>query len=370
MSSQYFALQRRSMDSLFQITKIHQGKGLGCVALNDIKKGTLILREKPQCFVNQTNNSNRKDQNLSFCFLLSVIFRKLFWQALCCLSVAILWPFCIHSVSILWPFCCLLSWLVTQVWNAISDGEIMKIQGLIKSYSRMNKDDQEEYLKLYNKFKDLNFLTYEEKKHLEKQKKYLQEVFFMSPDQINIFQEIYGIYFTNVYEMGLCLKTSRFNHSCVSNSQVFWNEKYETRDIRAVSKIKAGEEITVRYGTSNLEMKKIEIRQEHLLTGWKFNCCCPLCEEEAKNCHDEKYEKFESLKQEAEALLRQSNNPLQFGLENIRREVQCYKEMYELANKKQASILFILSDIIKEGFNAAVQGYLQVMNNILCMIIC
>ena len=103
---------------------------------------------------------------------------------------------------------------------------------------------------------------------------------------------------------------------------------------------------------------------------WKFDCNCPLCEEETENCQDEKYEKFESLKQEAEALLRQSNNPLQFGLENIRREVQCYKEMYELANKNQASILFILSDIIKEGFNAAVQGYLQVMNDILCMIIC
>ena len=36
--------------------------------------------------------------------------------------------------------------------------------------------------------------------------------------------------------------------------------------------------------------------------------------------------------------------------------------MYELANQKQASILFILSDIIKKGFNAAAQGYLQVIN--------
>jgi hypothetical protein len=358
------------MDSLYQIAKIHQGKGLGCVALNDIKKGTLILREKPQCFANQTDNSNRKVQSLSIHFLLSVIFRKLFWQASCCLSVAILWPFCIQSVSILWPFCCLLSWLVTQVWNAISDGGIMKIQGLIKSYNRMNKDDQEEYLKLYNKFKDLNFLTYEEKKHLEKQKKCLQEVFRMNRDQIDIFQEIYGIYFTNVYEMGLCLKTSRFNHSCVSNSQVFWNEKHETRDIRAVSKIKAGKEITVRYGSSNLEMKNFKIRQEHLWMGWKFNCCCPLCEEEAENCHDEKYENFESLKQEAETLFRQSNNPLHFGLDNMRREVQCYKEMYELAEEKQASRMFILSDIVKEGFNAAVQGYLQVMNNKLCIIFC
>ena len=96
---------------------------------------------------------------------------------------------------------------------------------------------------------------------------------------------------------------------------------------------------------------------------WKFDCNCPLCEEETENCQDEKYEKFESLKQEAETLFEQSNNQFQFGVENMRREVQLYKEMYKLAKEKQASGMFILSDILEEGFNAAVQGYLQVMNN-------
>ena len=38
------------------------------------------------------NDSSRKIHNLSFLFLLSVIFKKLFWQPFCCLSVAILWP--------------------------------------------------------------------------------------------------------------------------------------------------------------------------------------------------------------------------------------------------------------------------------------
>ena len=57
------------MDSLYQIAKTHQGTGLGCIALNDIKKGTLILREKPQCFVNQTDYSNQKVQNPHFYFL-------------------------------------------------------------------------------------------------------------------------------------------------------------------------------------------------------------------------------------------------------------------------------------------------------------
>ena len=78
---------------------------------------------------------------------------------------------------------------------------------------------------------------------------------------------------------------------------------------------------------------------------WKFDCNCPLCEEEAENCQDEKYEKFESLKQEAETLFEQSNNQFQFGVENMRREVQLYKEMYKLAKEKQASGMFMLINI-------------------------
>ena len=35
---------------LYKEVKI-QGKGLGCLALQDIEKGTLILEEKPQCNV-------------------------------------------------------------------------------------------------------------------------------------------------------------------------------------------------------------------------------------------------------------------------------------------------------------------------------
>ena len=36
------------MDNYYQVIPI-KGKGLGCIALKDIKKGTIILQEKPQC---------------------------------------------------------------------------------------------------------------------------------------------------------------------------------------------------------------------------------------------------------------------------------------------------------------------------------
>ena len=82
---------------------------------------------------------------------------------------------------------------------------------------------------------------------------------------------------------------------------------------------------------------------------------------ETENSSDEKYEQFEKLKREAEDLYRQSNVPFTSGVENMKREVQCYKEMYKLAKEKQASRQFILYDILTEGFDAAVQGYLQVI---------
>ena len=39
------------MNRLYRVVKI-EGKNLGCVALKDIPKGTLILQERPQCIAN------------------------------------------------------------------------------------------------------------------------------------------------------------------------------------------------------------------------------------------------------------------------------------------------------------------------------
>ena len=44
------------MNTLYKVVKI-EGKDLGCVAVKDIKKGTLILQEKPECFANASEPS-------------------------------------------------------------------------------------------------------------------------------------------------------------------------------------------------------------------------------------------------------------------------------------------------------------------------
>jgi hypothetical protein len=45
-----------------------EGKGLGAVATNDIKRGTLILKELPQISVKRTNNRNQDINNLKSAF--------------------------------------------------------------------------------------------------------------------------------------------------------------------------------------------------------------------------------------------------------------------------------------------------------------
>ena len=57
---------------------------------------------------------------------------------------------------------------------------------------------------------------------------------------------------------------SRFNHSCRSNAEYRWNEKTDSREVRTVSKIHPGDEITVNYAWDH-SMASYENRQERLL---------------------------------------------------------------------------------------------------------
>ena len=74
---------------------------------------------------------------------------------------------------------------------------------------------------------------------------------------------------------------------------------------------------------------------------------------------DKNYDKFEELKQEAEQLCKESQDPLTFKLEKVKREVCCRKEMYKMAKEKRVSQYFILDSILKGGFHAAARGYVS-----------
>ena len=50
----------------------------------------------------------------------------------------------------------------------------------------------------------------------------------------DIAQKVIQIIDTNGFHNGVFLESSRFNHSCVSNAEQFWNEDVNARDVRAI----------------------------------------------------------------------------------------------------------------------------------------
>ena len=125
------------MANFYEVIEI-QGKGFGCVATQDIPKGTLILEEKPQIVLNQNVGIQAVFGNL----------RK-----------------------------------------NVCDG-----------FFAMSKEDQQEYLKLANSYKEEKDLNVPMKQKLE---------MFKKSGMSGRMLEIMGIYDTNQYSEGLGIKMSR-----------------------------------------------------------------------------------------------------------------------------------------------------------------
>jgi hypothetical protein len=179
----------------------------------------------------------------------------------------------------------------------------------------------------------------------------------------DVMEEVFEIYFSNSFLDGVGIQASRFHHSCAANAEIHFKGRSEKFEIRAVSKIKAGEEITINYNPPEISMKNFKTRQELIFNGWEFDCMCNLCMGEGDS-HDKKYEKFAKLQQEAELLGSDETNSWFYQMEKIKKEVACYKEMYILAKEKNVSRGFILTKILEPGFTAATQGYLTSVDDI------
>ena len=148
------------------------------------------------------------------------------------------------------------------------------------SFNSMNKKDQMEYLKLYKKsdnnqalpvdlrirnnfinlMKIINYTKVSDQvkvlkqvvedrsggvkvtdflmKHLEKLANFLRN----NNDPIEKIFKVVEIFETNNFHGEIRIKTSRFNHSCRPNAAVV-----DSAEVRAMSKIRAGEEITISY---------------------------------------------------------------------------------------------------------------------------
>ena len=123
---------------------------------------------------------------------------------------------------------------------------LLESDSLEMQFQKLSNDKQSEILSLHNAFPELRRLE--------------------------------GIMKTNGYGSELCLTLSRFNHSCLPNVQ----HKVSEMNVRvvAIKDIKEGEELCTTY---ILMEDGISKTRDMLLSGWRFNCICPLCNEKDVN---------------------------------------------------------------------------------------
>ena len=302
------------MSSVYKVTKI-EGKGLGCVATMDIEKGSLILVENPQI--------------------------------------------CAH--------------------NEEEEGSLKWIKSLLKSFKRMEKADQLEYMELHSKYN--NFQDFEnspDAKDIEMFKKQVVEKCVrnwkleiskieQNPEKAEEIFKIICIYSTNTFPAGLKIKTSRFNHSCRENatSIIMLNGEHQ---VRAISNIKKGKEITITYNNDPRApfsgFRKKAVRQMSLLMGWFFECSCDLCKDGVD------IDDVEIQIKEAEELAKDRRSaaqaglplgPLYYSLENCKKEISLYKQLYKIGSqkvgKKQKVQPYSLFNLLNLAFDTASLGY-------------
>ena len=152
-----------------------EGKGLGIIAVENISKGTLILKETPQMSHVDALNPNLQENQETL-----------------------------------------------KIW----------IKKVVSLFNEMNLTDQAEYMKLHSHFENENsFGLISEFLVLINTMEYDGK----NADEI---LEIIGIFIANNYENSLCIQISRFNHSCKPNAlHSEFNEVWAVCNIKAGQEI-------------------------------------------------------------------------------------------------------------------------------------
>ena len=294
------------MSSVYKVTEI-EGKGLGCVATVNIEKGSLILTENPQICADTEEE----------------------------------------------------------------EGGYGWIKSLLKSFKRLKKADQLEYMELHSKYNNLQgSQNSPDAKDIEMFKEQVMEKgvktwkleiskIEQNPEKAEEIFKICAIYSTNKFPGGVQIKTSRFNHSCKENatSMIMLNGEYQ---IRAISNIKKGKEITISYNSGPFSgFRKKEFRQMSLLMGWYFECSCDLCKTGVDIDDDEvQIQEAEELANDRRSALRLglSLGPLYHSLEKFKKEISLYKKMYKIG-KIQKIQPYSLYNLLNLAFDTASGGY-------------
>ena len=233
------------MTQVFEVKKI-EGKGLGWVANKDIKRGSVIFTENPHLELS-LEQKGAKSMEINF----------------------------------------------NPNW----------VEKVMSSFNRMNKTDQDEYMKLSNSFDNIQFLIPQHRMLLQKEIENRKTVISSKePDKNKVegIMKILDICETNSYPQGVYITISRLNHSCRPNAMFCEGSKSFESRIRAASKINAGEEITISYVPTTVKHMNRKERQKWLLKRRQFVCRCNFCQYDAEDEKDfalyELFQRAEQLK--------------------------------------------------------------------------
>ena len=311
----------------YKVIKNEDGKFLGCIALQDIKPGTIILQEKPQC---------------------------------------------VPKIFTSWD-----PTLKLEFTQQSIDPDYIII--LLKAYFSMSKSCMDDFMNLKNHYSDPNSLRDHHKQNYLYWKKFSEEVKDSSLAKKMIVSDVNGrrrsfasfgsgfifdvicIFVSNIQRTDdkavLSINASKFNHSCGTNAEFSTSDEGDV-EIKTTSKIKSGEEITFTYRIK--AMQTWQERQDFLYQFYCINCNCHLCHTESKmfKHDDETYEKYRNLEKEIEHIQNHYpyENVLIRKLNMAERHINCLKKQYNIARNKKAQKCYIFT-IVSETFQIGAAAY-------------
>lgn len=264
LKSEKLRTEDKMEQKLFRVTGI-EGKGLGCVAQRDIKRGTLILMEKP-CLLQNANlkildkeyfddafqsyekmDNEQKDQF----FKLANNYKQI--------EETNIYPDDKMNVFLeylkenpkLYSESVALEVIQVTETNYIKRGTLILMEtpcllqdsnlkildkdyfdDAFQAYEKMDIDEKEQFFKLANNYKHIKETSLYPDDKMKVLLEYLKENPKLYSESVAL--EVIQVTETNTFNNGVCLELSRFNHSCVSNAEHCWNEDVKTRDVRAI----------------------------------------------------------------------------------------------------------------------------------------
>jgi len=279
---------------MYEVKQI-EGKGLGFVAVKNISKGSLILKETPQ----MPRFKGVEPPNPKI-------------------------PGSVEAQE-----------KALKNW----------IEKVISSFEEMNPADQEEYMTLHNCIVDRNSDGMIRIRSEYDQKK---------ADEILKINKIIDIYAKNNFQNGLSIKTSRLNHSCKPNAVNSANAvNSEFNEVRAICNIKAGQEITISYkeGPGLFGLWTTQNRQEILLETWGFACICEFCQEPESDDDDRT-----KIQSEIQEKIKELENLQPETPEKCRKMIATYKKLYKLGKMMKAPPTCLYA-VLKNGYQTSRYGY-------------